>query len=601
MNQIIIDVTGNHLQAIVPVLILAVFGLLILLLDMFQKGGSRQYLAWVAIAGFAAAFVSAYVLWHSRIPRSIFAEMAYMDGYTQAFTCIFAVAGILTCLLAREYLKSHDMDRGEFYVILLFATLGMIIVASAADMMMMFLGIETMSISAYVLAAFFRKDKRSAEAGLKYLILGALATGLLLYGTALVYGVTGTTNLHEIGRVLSGEAAALSMEAQSVISTETMVEISGDTAAYDVVREHINNLDLVAAAREIDTIRSENPVLPEFRTPVTRAGYLELMPLAFLGMLLILIAFAFKIAAVPFHMWAPDVYEGAPTPVVGFMATAVKAAGFAGLLRVLLLAFFEDASRNSTTGWVQIIFALALLTMVVGNFAAIVQHKLKRMLAYSSIAHAGYILVAVVAAGFANDQTMFASVIFYLVAYTFATIGAFGVLTYFGRRGEEVKTYDDLDGLGQKHPWASFAMVIFMLSAAGIPPTAGFIAKFFVFKSAVDAGIGGGGGTGNLLILLACLGVLASVAGVYYYLKVIVHLYMKDAGARVIRPLVSWATTIALIVCVVGTLFIGLLPSRLSRYSRQAAARIADTAGSPAQPFSDTANDDLQVWHLMDE
>ena len=601
MNQIIIDVTGNHLQAILPVLILAVFGLLILCLDMFQKGGSRQYLAWVAITGFVSAFVAAWVLWQNQIPRSVFAEMAYMDGFTQAFTCIFTVAGILTCLLAREYLKSHDMDRGEFYVILLFAVLGMIIVASAADMMMVFLGIETMSISAYVLAAFFRKEKRSAEAGLKYLILGAMATGFLLYGTALVYGVTGTTNLHEIGEIFSGEPAELSSQAQSAISTETMVETYEDDEAFDTVQEHIAEMNLVAAAEEINNVRREHQIRPESRVPVMTTRYSqELMPLAFLGMLLILIAFGFKIAAVPFHMWAPDVYEGAPTPVVGFMATAVKAAGFAGLLRVLMLAFFDDFARNSATGWVQILFALAILTMIVGNFAAIVQDKLKRMLAYSSIAHAGYVLVAVVAAGFAKDQAMFSAVIFYLVAYTFATIGAFGVLSYFGRRGEEVGTYEDLNGLGHKHPWAGFAMVVFMLSAAGIPPTAGFVAKFFVFKAAVEAGAAGGS-TGKLLIVLACVGVLASVAGVYYYLRVIVHMYMKDA-TRVIRPLVGWATTVALIICVAGTVFLGVLPGRLERYSRLAAARVADTPGQLAEPFADDSdNDDFQVWRVVDE
>ena len=581
------EITGNHFQAMMPVILLAFFGLVILLLDAFQKGGSRQHLAWIAIAGFVSTFISAFVLWHQVIPRPIFSDMAYMDGFTQAFTCIFSVAGILTCLLAREYLKSHDMDRGEFYVLLLFAVLGMILVASSGNLLMVFIGLETMSISAYVLAGFTKKTKKSAEASLKYLILGALATGLFLYGAALIYGSTGTTDLSEIGQILAQDSYPETQGAQ-IMSTETAAELSGQTEQWADIQTQIQASDFVGASESITELRlsASRLISADSLRPIVSdsSNFITLAPLAFIGMLLILVAFCFKIAAVPFHMWAPDVYSGAPTPAVGFMATAVKAAGFAGLLRVFMLAFFEDVSRTTTTGWVPILFGLALLTIVVGNFAAIIQKDLRRMLAYSSIAHAGYILVGIVAAGFSGNQGFLYSVIYYLIAYTFATLGAFGVLTYFGRKGEEVRTYDDLNGLGQKHPMAGFAMIVFMLSAAGIPPLAGFFAKFLVFKSAIDAGAAGGA-PGTMLFILVAAGLLASVAGIFYYLRVIVHMYMKESS-RVIRPLRSWATAVALIVCVAGTIGFGVLPNHITELSNLAAHRIADSPQGPAAvPF----------------
>lgn len=584
-----------HFQALMPVLILAGFGLLILLLDAFQDSGSRQHLAWIALAGFASTFVAAWALWQNDVPRPLFGDMVYMDKYTMAFACIFALSGILTCMTAREYLKSHDMDRGEFYVLLLFATVGMILVASAADLIMVFLGLETMSISAYVLAALSKREKRSAEAGMKYLILGALATGLLLYGTALVYGTTGTTNLQQIGENLAGNSAALEDVPLDVISAKTVFELSADSPEeLAVALAGLEDADATSAADVAGTAT----LAREHRFALSSARSVEVSPLAFMGMILILVAFGFKIGAVPFHMWAPDVYSGAPTPAVGFMATAVKAAAFAGLIRVLVLAFFADAPRISATGWVQILFGIAMITMIVGNFAAIVQNQIKRMLAYSSIAHAGYILVGIVAAGYVGSQNLLYSVVFYLVAYTFATVGAFGVLTYFGRKGEEVETYADLDGLGQKHPWAGFAMVVFMLSAAGIPPTAGFFAKFLVFKAAVDAGAAGGAAP-SMMFMLAAFGILASVAGIYYYLKVIVHMYMRDRQ-RVIRPLTSWATAVALAVCTAGSLLLGILPGRVTTYSTLAAHHIADSPDGPeAVPFEDSVpeqdGDDAQA------
>jgi NADH-quinone oxidoreductase subunit N len=298
-------------------------------------------------------------------------------------------------------------------------------------------------------------------------------------------------------------------------------------------------------------------------------------------MVLVIVALGFKVAAVPFHMWVPDVYTGTPTPAVGFMATAVKAGGFAALLRVFVTAFFGDAARNSATGWVQVFFVLCLLTIVVGNLGAIVQDRLKRMLAYSSIAHAGYILIAFTAAGYTDVQAYNGAVIFYLVAYTFGTIGAFGVLTMLGRSGEEVDTYEDLNGLGYKYPWLGFSMAVFMLSAAGIPPTAGFFAKFLVFKSAIDASIYQGGGPAPaLMVFLAAAGIFVSVAGVYYYLKVVVHMYMRRAS-RQISALTSRSAALAVGVCLVATLGLGILPSHLSIISNNASVLAADTPDGP--------------------
>jgi NADH-quinone oxidoreductase subunit N len=537
-----IQVSGADLQGVMPLLVASGFGLLILLLDAFQRPGtSRAYLAWFAVLGLLGTAVAAYVLWHTRATVNLFGGMAYLDGFGQAFTMIFVAGGILTCLIAPPFLRSHGVDRGEFYALLLFAVAGMILIASSGNLIGIFLGLETMSISIYVLAGFFRERRESAEASLKYLILGALSTGILLFGIALVYGTTGSLELDEIGRIFGGGA--------------------------------------VHMTRELHGVLPRDAVGPDSMIHLVRPADGQLIPLAYAGMVLILVALAFKVAIVPFHMWAPDVYTGTPTPAVGFMATAVKAAGFAALLRVFVTAFFGDAARNSPSGWVQIVFVLALLTMIVGNLGAIVQNRLKRMLAYSSIAHAGYILVAFVAAGYQSSQAFNFAIVFYLVVYTFGTLGAFGVLTVLGRQGEEVETYEDLNELGYKYPALGLAMSVFMLSAAGIPPTAGFVAKFYAFKTAIDAA-GGGGPAPTLMVLLAVIGILASIAGIYYYLKVLVHLYMHKA-TRVIRPLVNRAAGFAIAICVAGVMVFGVLPNGLTVRSLMAVQLMADTPAGP--------------------
>jgi NADH-quinone oxidoreductase subunit N len=544
-----IQVYGAEIQAIAPALILVVFGIMILLLDMFQKrDSSREYLAYVAIAGLLTAGVSAFVLWNYRVgpdnhylTLNLFSRTAYLDGFTQALTCIFVLGGILTCLISKRWLASHGIDKGEYYVLILFSTVGMIFIAAGSDLITIFLGLETMSIAGYVLAGFQRDSRESAEASMKYLILGALSTGILLFGIALVYGATGSTNLAEIGAAFSGADMAIQPGLAGILA-------EGVNAPSSLIRD-----------------------IP---------GGTELVPIAYVGMLAILVGIGFKIAVVPFHMWVPDVYSGTPTPAVGFMATAIKAAGFAALLRVFTIAFFGEYAAQSTTGWVQILWVIALLTLIVGNFGALVQNNVKRMLAYSSIAHAGFLLIPFVASGYTNQQHFNTAIIFYLVAYTFTTLGAFGVLAYLGRKGEEVKTFADLDGLGLKYPWIGVSMMVFMLSLAGIPPTAGFMAKLFSLKTAVDAAWLRPEPGGSMFIILAVVGILVSVAGIYYYLRVIVHMYMRQA-TRVIRPLRSKATAVAIGICLVATLLFGVWPNRLYTLSNMTVSRMADSPAGP--------------------
>lgn len=523
--------------------------MLILLLEVFQRQtASRSYLAGIAVVGFLlTAFVSGSFL-PTGTARATFGGMAWIDGYTQIFTSLFCLAGALTAMIAPRYLQEHGADRGEFYALLLFSVAGMIMMVAAADLVVFFVALEIMSIAVYALAAYTRRSKLSSEAGFKYFVLGAFASAILLYGIALVYGATGTTNLAAIGQAFGGDVAR---------------GATGDAAAMSTLAQNA----IVAAARGADV--SVAAVIGN-----TGAGA---VPLAILGATLILIAFSFKIAAVPFHMWAPDAYTGAPTPVVGFMAAAVKAAGVAALFRVVSVALFSDSFRGGEYGWVQIFFALALLSMVVGNLVALVQGNIKRMLAYSSVAHAGYMLVAFTAVGFrGGDISMGSGLVFYLFAYTIATIGAFGVLSWLGSRGMPCDNFEDLDGVGYRYPWIGLAMSIFMLSAAGIPPAAGFIGKFLVFKSAVAASAAGGPGSG-LLIFLVVTGILVSVAGVYYYLRVIVHLYMKKA-TREVPEMPYGAARWAIVICAVLTLALGVLPGKLVNSSEQAVGQMAGRA-----------------------
>jgi NADH-quinone oxidoreductase subunit N len=375
-----------------------------------------------------------------------------------------------------RYLEEEGMPRGEYFALILFATLGMMIMAGGAELITVFLGVELMSVSLYVLAGYARTRMISNESSLKYFLLGSFASGFLLYGIALLYGSTGTTNIQAISKVLS-------------------------------------------------TTGLQSPALV-------------------IGMALLVVGFGFKAALAPFHMWTPDVYEGAPAPITAFMSAGPKAAAFAAFARI-----FYQALPTLQGDWTAVIWTMAALTMSVGNVIALVQENIKRMLAYSSIAHAGYVLVAFLAAG----ELGISSILYYMLAYTFMNIGAFALITVLGGKGEERVRVRDYRGLGYRHPWAAIAMSLFLFSLAGIPPTGGFMGKFYIFSAAVKEGYIG----------LAVIGVLNSVVSVYYYLRVTVAMYMEDPSGEgeAPKPVFSPALVLAVVISAYGVLSLGLFPS----------------------------------------
>lgn len=554
-------VQGIDILSTLPFIIAAVFGAAVLMLEAFQReSSSRGYLSWVTVVGMAAAGIAAFGLLKAS-PALTFHGSVYLDGFTQVMTLLFVFAGAATALVSPGFLGAAQADRGEYYALLFFSVAGMIIMASAADFLVFFMGLEIMSVAIYALAAFVRRSKFSAEAGMKYFILGAFGSGLLLYGIALIYGATGSTSYEAIAQVLGATPSG-----------------SGASIA---IQEALS----VAAAGGEEGVR-------------TLTGSRSL---ATIGVVFVVGAFGFKIAAVPFHMWAPDVYEGAPTPVAGFMMAAVKAAAFAALFRVLSVAFFDFELRAGETGWITVLFVLSIMSMIVGNLAAIVQNNVKRMLGYSSIAHAGYILIGLVAVGYAGGNIQLgAGMVFYLFSYTFAIVGAFGALAWLTRNGESVETYDDLKGLGYRYPWVGFVLSLFMLSSAGMPPTVGFMGKFLVFKSALVATTesANAGLPGNALIIAAIvLGVVTSLAGFYYYLRVIVSLYMEKQEKQVGEHVFPGAR-LAIAVCAALTILFGVVPGKLVDASERAVAQMggrADGVYVDNSEFEDAPNADVQA------
>jgi NADH-quinone oxidoreductase subunit N len=526
-------------DAVVPGAIVCITALLVILVDVFhQVDTSRGYLAYLSAIGLGVAMLSCYMLWGDTLPRAAFHGMLYMDKFTLIFSALACASGILAMLMAPKYLRHHSMDRGEFYILVLLSVAGVIFVAGSADLLTFFIAFEVMSIPVYVIAGFLRRDERSAEASMKYFVLGAFSAALMLYGIALIYGVTGTTNLEYIGNILS--------------------------QFY------------------------ENPAMTVSGGPAIMVVF---------AVLLILSGFAFKVASVPFHLWTPDVYTGSPTPGVGFMATAVKAGAFAAMIRVFTLAFDVPDLRGGFfgMGWVDVLLVIAAASMVLGNLVAIAQDNVKRMLAYSSIAHAGYILLGFVAAG-ASPEFFLKNdaVIFYLIAYTFGTLGAFGVLAYFGRKGgKSAETYEDLNGLGFKHPAMGLMMGIFMFSSAGIPPTAGFMGKLYIFRASVDVGQQ----TGEMAFIgVTILAVLTSVAGVYYYLRVLVHMYMKEP-VRNFFALEDKGARWALGICAILSLYLGILPAAAIDMSREA---VLDFSGGDAE-LRQTIDEGQAAYEAMKE
>ncbi len=411
-----------------------------------------------------------------------------IDRFSVFISFIVCLGGGLVSLLAGGYLPEHKIDRGEFFPLIIFATVGAQALAAAGDLLSLFVALETMSLGVYAMIGLRRGSVRASEAALKYFLLGSFAAALMLFASALLYGATGRTDLAGIGQAIAG--------------------LSGSA------------LDAQAA-----------PIL--------------------IAAVLMLVGLAFKVSAVPFHMWAPDAYEGAPTPATGYMAVAVKSAAFAVLVRVLVVGFGDERLASWGTGWPPVVATLAVLSMFVANFIAGRQESVKRMLAYSSIAHAGYVLVGVVACSRSGEAQ--ASVLFYLLAYSVSTVGAFGALILAGRYGKEAVSYEDLAGLGRRHPAAALAFSFFLVSLAGVPPTAGFFGKLFVFKAAIDNGF----------YWLAVLGLVNSIIGAYYYLKVLVYMYMREPkpGAPFATPMHSGFVATALVIAACFVLGLGLLPN----------------------------------------
>lgn len=456
-----------------PLIVVAATACLVLLLDALSKN-AESLTGWVSGAGFALALGLALARIHTGGMETAFAGMVTTGGGANYFTLIFCGVGVLSVLLSSSYIRVAGLPHGEYYALLLFSVAGMILMASAADLVIFFLGLEVMSVAFYVLAGFARNRLDSNEAALKYFLLGSFATGFLLYGIALIYGATGTTSL--VG--LPARAAALA------------------------------------------------------RTPVFLIG---------LG--LFAVGLAFKVAAVPFHMWVPDVYEGSPTTVSGFMSTGGKAAAFSGFLLV-----FGPAVVAAVPALREVLAVIAAASMIAGNIVAIAQTSVKRMLAYSSIAHAGYILVGVVAGNAAGNN----GVLFYLMSYAMMNVGAFGVLGLLEDQAEHDISLDGLAGLSRRSPWLAGFMALFMFSLAGIPPFAGFFGKYYVFAGAIEAGY----------TWLAIAGVVMSAVSAYFYLRIVVLMYFKElpAGERAAVPATG---TIALALAALALLVFGLFPSTL--------------------------------------
>ena len=454
--------------AILPEILLVVLVGLILVLDAIWKPEIKRSLGWLTAGGLLIVMViSFFVATPQDQGRLIFGGMIRQDWLSFAFNILFMFAAAITALFAMD-MKGVG-QKGEFYVLMLISTLGMSLMASAADIIMLYLAIETTSIPMYILVGFMTHDDKSTESGFKYLLFGATASTIMLYGFSLLYGFTGQTNIYQI---------ALSFS--------------------------------------------------DFQFP----------KIAALGsLLLILVGFGFKISAFPLHFWAPDVYEGAPTPIAGFLSTASKAAGFVVVLRVLIAVFIPS-------DWIYVLAIVSVLTMTVGNVLALVQKNIKRLLAYSSIAHAGYILIGVVAV----SQLGMTSVVFYLIAYLITNLAAFGIVMTFSQvvGSDEISAYS---GLSRRKPWLALAMMVAFLSLAGMPPLAGFIAKIFVFAAAVKVG----------LIWLAFVGVLNSIIGLYYYLTVLKYVYLYRSDDEDKPLTISRPYTIALSILIFGIILVGTL------------------------------------------
>ena len=467
------EIPEINLFVAAPVIVVCVTAMLLMFIDLFAPAFTKKWAAWISLFGLGAALAFTISAWFN--PGATFTPqggtpMLVADNYATFLNIIFVLTGMLTVLISIDFLDWTGLDRQEYYMLMLLSIGGMMLMAMANDLILVFLALELLSIPLYIMAALAWPRPESEESAMKYFLLGAFSSAIFVFGIALLYGATGTTAL------------------------PAMVE----------------------ALREV--------------TPLAMAG------LAFL-----LVGFGFKIAAVPFQMWTPDVYEGAPTSVTAFMSVGAKVGGFAAMLRILLIAMPDLGDA-----WVPAVAVLSALTLIIGNVAAITQHNIKRMLGYSSIAHAGFILIAVAAT--ANSESGLSAALFYMFAYLFTNLGAFAIVVAMERKLGEGVMLEDYKGLAKTYPWIALVMTIFMLSLAGVPPTAGFAAKFYVFRAAVEAE----------LIWLALIGVVTSVVSAYYYLRIVFYMFMYDGDVQLMQ---KPALVTAMVITAAVTFLFGILPA----------------------------------------
>src|SRR6266446_5709159 len=523
INSILSYLRGDG-ATILPEIELLLFGLGILVIDFWIEQKEKYLNAGMALAG---TFFSAFTLWRLRGAVTVKNEIAgfhdsvVVDPFFLFFATLFLAATALVILLSVKYLEIENEQEGEYYALLLFACIGMMLMASGTDLIVLFLGLETMALSFYVLTGFLRREKRSNEAALKYVLLGAFSSGILAYGFSILYGLTGTTNIRNIQAAFEPR----SMLAK-VVEFSRLRGVSGDQARQILAERY-------PAALHMDP------------------SLLHQAPL-FLAAAFVLVAVGlfFKIAAVPFHQWAPDVYEGAPTPVTAYVSVASKTASFALLLRLFTTVF---APSHET--WIYLIAGIAVASLTWGNLAALTQTNVKRLLAYSSISHVGYILLGLVA----WNRTTGTGIAYYLFAYVFMTAGAFAVIIVLRQKGLIGDELEDLNGLYQRSPAAAILLLIFMLSLAGIPPTAGFMGKYFIFLSLIE----------SHHPVLAVFAVLYIVPALYYYFRIVVHAWLKQPGEAP-RPIMTSAQAVALGVTVFVTLAAGLYPEPFTRLAKYA-------------------------------
>jgi len=469
---------------ILPEIVLSVFGMAVMLLDpLLEERRRAKVLGGVGLVGALVALVSTFCMAKQRGPA--FWNMVQVDSFSVFFHFLVIAITVVVVLSSYEYMEVQKIRAGEYYALMLFGAVGMCLMSSAVELVLIFIALEISSISTYILAGFRRRAAISSESSVKYFLLGSFATAFFLYGVALMFGATGSTSI-------------------AVVSTRLQAE----------------------------------PTVPV---------------LAYAAFALMFVGLGFKVAAAPFHVWTPDVYEGAPSPVVGFMSTGPKAAVFAVLLRIIFEAHAPGAF------W--FVWAAAALSMTIGNLAALVQTNVKRLLAYSSIAHAGYLLIAFAAL---KGTDGIISAMFYTASYAAMNVGAFAVIGHFAGAGERYITLEDYAGLGRRSPVLAATLTIFLLSLIGIPMTGGFFAKFYVFSAALQ----------NNLIWLVMIGVLNSAIGAYYYLRIIVTMYMREPNHEEAVPPVSFSLGSALAISVVATLYLGILPGRVLDYARSAAEYI---------------------------